>query len=106
MTLSLRRLAHRLQWLFGILAASTLVVLALVVSLGRYYLQHIGQYQEEILAAVEGQTGLQLEVGQLSGSWRRMVPALRAGDVVLYHPETGDPVLQAGAAMKIGRAHV
>ena len=98
-TLSLRRLAHRLQWLFWILAASTLVVLALVVSLGRYYLQHIGQYQEEILAAVEGQTGLQLEVGQLSGSWRRMVPALRAGDVVLYHPETGEPVLQAGAAM-------
>ena len=97
--LTLRRLAHRLQWLFWILAASTLVVLALVVSLGRYYLQHIGQYQEEILAAVEGQTGLQLEVGQLSGSWRRMVPALRARDVVLYHPETGEPVLQAGAAM-------
>lgn len=96
--MTFRQFFQRLQWMLWTTAAVLLVALALVVSLGRHYLQNIGQHQAAVLAGLQRHTGLTVTAAELSGSWRRLIPELQVVDVALMHPDTGEPVLQAGAA--------
>lgn len=78
------------------LAVVALVALAVLISIGRYYLQYIEQHREAVLHQINASSGLQLRATALAGSWRRFSPQLVAADFSLGHPhQPGVNVMQA-----------
>lgn len=71
-----------------------LVLLALLVSLGRYYMPQLGQHQAEILAEIRKHVPLEFELEGLEGEWRGLSPVLRVKQFRLYNPD-GEVVVQA-----------
>jgi uncharacterized protein (TIGR02099 family) len=88
----LLRLINRLLW--GAITV-VLLLLAIVVSLGRYYMPQLGNYQQQLLAQVRSQVNLEFEVGSLEGEWRGLSPVVRVKNFRLLNPD-GEVVIKAG----------
>ncbi len=91
MLLKILRLCNRLLW--GSLTI-ILVAMAIVVSLGRYYMPQLGHYQHQILSEIRSRVDLQFEVGSIEGEWRGMSPVVRIRNFRLLNP-AGDTVIEA-----------
>ncbi len=87
----LLRLINRLLW--GAITV-VLVALAIVVSLGRYYMPQLGQYQQQILSQVRSQVDFEFEVGSIEGEWRGLSPVIRVKNFRLLNP-AGEVVIRA-----------
>ena len=70
-----------------------LVLLAVYVSLGRYYSDYIGRYQAEILTQLAERTGLTVEADQLTGTWSKLAPLITVDNLRLYSPQRPDHVV-------------
>lgn len=63
-----------------------LVVVASYVSLGRYFVGYVEQYQQELVNRFIDFTGLSLTVGHLHGHWSKLSPVLTMEQLALYRP--------------------
>ena len=89
------RALHRLFWSVSVLA---LFLMAVYVSLGRYYIDYVEQYQDELVERFVDLTGLQIKVGRLYGTWSNLYPSLTLEGVTLFDPEnTSQQVLSMGS---------
>ncbi|MGK0499873.1 MAG: hypothetical protein ACJAYG_001518, partial [Oceanicoccus sp.] len=73
---------------------SALVLVACYVSIGRYYIVYVEQYQQQLVARFVDFSGLPLTVGQLSGRWSKLSPVLSMQGIELASPLSGDTVLR------------
>lgn len=84
-------IAHRLLWL------SLFVLLMLVasyVSIGRYYISYVEQYQDQLVARFVELSGLPLAVDRVHGRWEKLSPHLSFEGIKLNgRSETVQPVL-------------
>lgn len=88
------RALHRLFWVVAVLV---LFLVAIYVSLGRYYIDYVEEYQDSLVEQFVEFTGLKVEVGRLYGTWSHLYPSLTLEQVTLYHPtETDQQVLSMG----------
>ena len=73
-----------------------LVVVALYVSLGRYYVPMLNTYQNEIVAELKSLSGLNFEIAQLHGEWRRFSPTIRMEDFQLLDEAGNETSFRVG----------
>ncbi len=78
---------HRLFWTATVIV---LFVVAIYVSLGRYYMDKVDDYQQQLVARLVEFTGLQIKVGRLYGAWSGIYPTISFEQVTLLHPENTD----------------
>ena len=92
---------NRLVWT---LLAGAVILLGSIVSLGRYFIPGIESHQQEVVAEINRRTGLNVSVGHLSGSWKRLSPYFVINDLRLYDPrDPSQVVLQiAHAEIQLG----
>jgi len=76
-------------------AATTVIVLALLVGLVRLLLPQVPEYQEEVRRVAEQATGFDVDFVRLSASWPLRGPELSLYDVRLLDPETGAELVAA-----------
>jgi uncharacterized protein YhdP len=86
-TLTLYRL---LSW--AILAAGV-AILVLAVALRYWVLPNVGNYREDIEAALTKAAGQRVTIGRISGSWHGFRPELVLGEVVVLD-RSGRPALR------------
>lgn len=65
------------------------VVLAMYVSMGRYFFPLLENYRSDLLAWVNGQLAINLQVDQLAGQWSDFDPYLRLEQVTVHAPGSG-----------------
>ncbi|MEH6559039.1 MAG: YhdP family protein [Oceanicoccus sp.] len=70
-------------WVFLI---TVLIVVASYVSLGRYFIGYVEQYQDSLVNRFIDFTGLSLTVGQMHGHWSKLSPVLTMEQLILYRP--------------------
>lgn len=71
------------------------VTLALYVSLGRYYIKYVDDYQQLLLEKIGAVSGLSLKVDNLQGHWSKLSPVFSLDNVQLLAPDGSTPVLRA-----------
>jgi uncharacterized protein (TIGR02099 family) len=64
-----------------------IVLLAAYVSLGRYYIQYVEQYQQELLDNFAESTGLKIKAGSMYARWSELSPVLVLDDFSLFLSE-------------------
>lgn len=71
-----------------------LVLVAAYISIGRYYIDYVEQYQETLVDRFASFTGLPIQVGRLYGDWSKLSPVLTLESLQLYSPDDSEtPVL-------------
>ena len=84
---------NRLLWTVMVTA---LVLVAAYVSIGRYYIRYIENYQQTLIQRLVDYTGLPITVGHLYGRWSRLSPILSMEDLKLVTPSGRKTVLTIG----------
>ncbi|ARN72975.1 hypothetical protein [Oceanicoccus sagamiensis] len=77
-------------WINRLLWASlftALVLVATYVSIGRYYINYVEEYQQPLLARFNQFTNLPLDIDRLYGRWSRLSPVLTMEQLKLYAPD-------------------
>lgn len=85
-------------WISKLIWATTitvLVVVAVYVSLGRYYIKYVDDYQDTLVKEIVAMSGLPISVARLSGHWSQLSPVFTLEDVSLYAPGSDTRVLTA-----------
>ncbi|MBV6826212.1 YhdP family protein [Pseudomonas sp. PD9R] len=77
-----RILAALTRWGLG-LCALALVLMALYVSLGRELVPLVAEYRGEVETRASDALGMQLQIGELKGTWSGFAPVLSAHDVTV-----------------------
>jgi len=75
---------NRLLWATLFMA---LILVASYVSVGRYYIDYVEQYQKPLVARFNQFTNLPLNIDRLYGRWSRLSPILTVERLVLYAPD-------------------
>ncbi|MFF7707033.1 YhdP family protein [Pseudomonas sp. NPDC007930] len=70
------------RWALGLCAAG-LILLALLVSLGRYLVPLVGEYAGPASVKASQLLGMPVQVGALEGRWHGLAPVLAARDITL-----------------------
>lgn len=66
-------IVHRLLWLLLFVA---LMLVASYVSIGRYYISYVEQYQDQLVSRLVELSGLPLSVDRVHGRWAKLSPHL------------------------------
>lgn len=82
----------RLIWAAAI---TLLVIVAVYVSLGRYYIQYVEAYQDTLVEEIVAVSGLPITIARLHGHWSQLSPVFTLEDVSLYAPDSDTRVLTA-----------
>ncbi len=80
---------NRMLWT---VIVTVLVLTATYVSLGRYYIDYVDDFQPQLVSRFKEATGLPVSVGKLYGYWSFLSPVITLEEVVLNSPD-GDSVL-------------
>ena len=72
---------------------ATLIAVAAYVSVGRYYIGYVEEYQNELLEYVTEFTELSLNAKNISGRWSKLSPVLTLEDLSLFSPDEKTAVL-------------
>jgi uncharacterized protein YhdP len=81
------------QWIKRLLwtaVVSALLLLATYVSLGRYYIPYVEQYQQPLIQRFVELTGLKITVDRLHAYWSQLAPVFVIEQFNLYGPAEGD----------------
>jgi uncharacterized protein (TIGR02099 family) len=70
----LRSVYRHFRRVLQVAAVLVIVLFAAVVTLGRIYMPHLGDYQSEILEQISERLDLQFEFSSLKGEWRGLSP--------------------------------
>ncbi|TNF07726.1 MAG: TIGR02099 family protein [Gammaproteobacteria bacterium] len=86
----LRFLTRRLL----MLAALSVIAIAVLVSLGRETIGSLNNYRSEINYFASEKLGLQVESQQMLGDWRRLKPRITALNLSIRSPGASEPAIQ------------
>lgn len=92
------RIIDRCLWTLLIFIASVYIVLAVCMSLGRFYMPQLEKLSPQLVAVLEDKTGLDWQLEGLSGEWKKFRPVFRVDSLVASLPasedssEVSDPV--------------
>jgi uncharacterized protein (TIGR02099 family) len=90
----LKKSAYWINRVLWTLFVTVLVLLAAYVSIGRYYIAYVEQYQQSLIERLVTYSGLPLSAKRLHGRWSKLSPILTMEHLVLYSPGPGrEPVL-------------
>ena len=90
----LRLSAYWLNRVLWVTLVTSLVLVAAYVSLGRYYIRYVEQYQHQLVQHITQYTGLKLSASRLYGQWSQLSPILTMENLQLHSPvPNGEPVL-------------
>ncbi|HCS26597.1 MAG TPA: TIGR02099 family protein [Spongiibacteraceae bacterium] len=81
---SVGRALYRWCWR---LAIALLVVLALYASLGRYYIEYLPRYAQQLVTYVRDNSDMELRMTALDGSWSGLSPVISLNSLELHHNE-------------------
>ncbi|RJX70695.1 TIGR02099 family protein [Vibrio sinensis] len=81
---------NRLVKFFLWLTLTVIVILAITVTVLRATLPRLDQFQTEITQWVAKSTGIEFEIGQISGFWRNTHPSIQLLDVQAKTPQDSD----------------
>ena len=76
-----------------VFAMTVLVLLAMVISLARYFMPSLDQYEQQITDLIAKELQLDVKFGSFAGDWYRLGPAIKVTDIVLSS-HTGEIVTQ------------
>jgi uncharacterized protein (TIGR02099 family) len=79
-----------------IFVMSVLVLFAVMISLARFFMPSLDQYEQQITDLVAKELQLNVQFGTFAGDWYRFGPALKITDVVLSS-HTGEVITQIDA---------
>lgn len=82
---------NRLLWTVMV---SILIVVASYASIGRYYIEYVERYQQEIVEYVADYTQLPLAIEGVSARWSILSPVISLSHLVLSSPIDGKEVLR------------
>jgi uncharacterized protein (TIGR02099 family) len=69
------------------LIVTALLLVAVYVSIGRYYIGYVETYQQQLVDRVSTATGLSMKVGKLYGRWSKLAPVLTMENLSIYVSE-------------------
>ena len=84
------RFIDRFLWSLLILIASIYIVLAVCMSLGRFYMPQLEKLSPHLVAYLEGRTGLTWQLEGLSGEWEKFRPVFRVDSLVASLPNSSN----------------
>ncbi|MDA8962969.1 DUF3971 domain-containing protein [Pseudomonadales bacterium] len=84
------RFIDRFLWSLLILIASVYIVLAVCMSLGRFYMPQLEKLSPQLIAYLENRTGLEWQLEGLSGEWEKFRPVFRVNALVASLPPSID----------------
>lgn len=91
--MDLRRSAGYLSRVLWGLIATAVVLVALYVSLGRFYLPLIGQHREWLLHEITTRTGLDIRSDSLAGRWQGFSPTVVVGGLAVGDSKVGPGIV-------------
>ncbi|MDG2035393.1 MAG: hypothetical protein P8J42_02130, partial [Pseudomonadales bacterium] len=84
------RIIDRCLWTLLIFIASVYIVLAVCMSLGRFYMPQLEKLSPQLVAVLEDKTGLDWQLEGLSGEWKKFRPVFRVDSLVASLPASED----------------
>ncbi len=78
------------------LVITVVVLIALMISLARFFMPSLEQYEQQITALIAKELQLDVQFGTFAGDWYRFGPAVKVTDIVLLSP-TGEVVSEIDA---------
>ncbi len=85
-------------------AVAVLVLLALMASIGRYYLPYISQYRSQLLEWSSARAGIEIDAATLEGRWSKLSPIIAASGVRLGPAQTGIAVASVRVQLNLLRS--
>lgn len=89
-SMTIAKIAYRLLWIMVVLV---MLLMAIYVSVARYYLNRIDHYQQRLLAPLAELSGLQVKVSALHGDWSHFFPTLTFERLIFYQPDTPEAIV-------------
>ena len=84
------RFIDRFLWSLLMLIASVYIILAVCMSLGRFYMPQLEKLSPQLIAYLENRTGLEWQLEGLSGEWEKFRPVFRVNALVASLPPSID----------------
>ena len=91
------RFIDRFLWSLLIFIAGVYIVLAVCMSLGRFYMPQLEKLSPQLVSYLENRTGLEWQLEGFSGEWKKFRPVFRVDSLVARLPRSPD-------AMSLGEA--
>ena len=86
------RFIDRFLWSLLMLIASVYIVLAVCMSLGRFYMPQLEKLSPHLVTYLEDRTGLKWQLEGLSGEWEKFRPVFRVNSLVASLPNASDSI--------------
>ena len=84
------RFIDRCLWSLLMLIASVYIILAVCMSLGRFYMPQFEKLSPQLISYLENRTGLEWQLEGLSGEWEKFRPVFRVNSLVASLPASID----------------
>ncbi|MBT5293493.1 MAG: hypothetical protein HOL40_07200, partial [Cellvibrionales bacterium] len=84
------RFIDRFLWSLLIFIAGVYIVLAVCMSLGRFYMPQLEKLSPQLVSYLENRTGLEWQLEGLSGEWKKFRPVFRVDSLVASLPHSSD----------------
>lgn len=82
------RIIDRCLWALLIFIASVYILLAVCMSLGRFYMPQLEKLSPQFIALLEDRTGLEWQLEGLSGEWQKFRPVFRVDSLTASLADT------------------
>ncbi|MDG1292520.1 MAG: hypothetical protein P8O99_00250, partial [Pseudomonadales bacterium] len=86
------RFIDRFLWSLLIFIAGVYILLAVCMSLGRFYMPQLEKLSPQLVAYLEDRTGLDWQLEGLSGEWEKFRPVFRVDSFVATLPRSSDSI--------------
>ena len=86
------RFIDRFLWSLLIFIAGVYILLAVCMSLGRFYMPQLEKLSPQLVAYLEDRTGLDWQLEGLSGEWEKFRPVFRVNSFVATLPRSSDSI--------------
>ena len=96
------RFIDRFLWSLLMLIASVYIILAVCMSLGRFYMPQLEKLSPQLIAYLENRTGLEWQLEGLSGEWEKFRPVFRVNALVASLPLSIDSTVTEESLDDIG----
>ena len=84
------RFIDRFLWSLLIFIAGVYIVLAVCMSLGRFYMPQLEKLSPQLVSYLENRTGLEWQLEGFSGEWKKFRPVFRVDSLVARLPRSPD----------------
>ncbi|MTB38929.1 MULTISPECIES: AsmA2 domain-containing protein YhdP [unclassified Providencia] len=94
----------RLPRVVWMTTAIVLLLCALLLTGLRFFLPNVNHYQQGIIAYIEKNTDISLQIGEIEGAWQSFGPVFTLRDVVVHNPEVDATASKIAIELDIWRS--